>query len=466
MGKLPIILRGGDTPDDARAACREQGSAATVAVIGDAVARSETICRTIADRRDPLREIALREECTRGNGRRDRRVEVAIGADAAARPIATIAAWIGDSARRRRQRRDAVALARTRGYTWQESESKYQEANTDRSGSTWSYVIGNNDRERNCAVPFATPSRSEDAERRGRIAGDDRVDLTIASFSARRVRTRDRVIRSNLVGRTERRDRRHCDASPACSGTIGASIGSRSEMENNVLRCAMVDSITPVERNRSSVPPVTTGTTDTSSGGINDTRTDAHNRSASTVFEVRERSIGGDVNAGCESTTSTRDTSNHATKRFTDDDTASSRRSRLIGRLNAITGFADSPASTQLPAKIDPGGTKWTRTDCTYRWGPSLGICFVLRALLGLLAICLLCEMVTAAPSSSSAALGHSQTLETFEDGPIEDEELAMSRNKLGEDELEIIRRSIVQGLGLQRIPDPSKVCPCCTYIQ
>jgi len=48
------------------------------------------------------------------------------------------------------------------------------------------------------------------------------------------------------------------------------------------------------------------------------------------------------------------------------------------------------------------------------------------------------------------------EAIDTFEDG-IEEEEL-VPRNKLGNDELEIIKRSIMQGLGLQRIPDPSKV--------
>ncbi|KMQ84817.1 outer membrane cobalamin receptor protein, partial [Lasius niger] len=65
----------------------------------------------------------------------------------------------------------------------------------------------------------------------------------------------------------------------------------------------------------------------------------------------------------------------------------------------------------------------------------------------------LLCDVVLAAPSSSSSAL---ETMDVFEDG-IEEEELVIPRNTLGDDELEIIRRSIVQGLGLQRIPDPSK---------
>jgi len=55
--------------------------------------------------------------------------------------------------------------------------------------------------------------------------------------------------------------------------------------------------------------------------------------------------------------------------------------------------------------------------------------------------------MVLSAPSSSSV----------LEDD-VEEEELGIPRNNLGDDELEIIRRSIVQGLGLQRIPDPSKV--------
>lgn len=100
-------------------------------------------------------------------------------------------------------------------------------------------------------------------------------------------------------------------------------------------------------------------------------------------------------------------------------------------------------STSRFPAKIDPGGYAW-RTGT--RW-KSLNIGLVQRTLLlGLLATSLLCDAVLAAPPSSLVL-----------ENDVE-EELAMPRNGLGDDELEIIRRSIVQGLGLQRIPDPSKV--------
>ncbi|XP_011684734.1 PREDICTED: bone morphogenetic protein 4 [Wasmannia auropunctata] len=102
-------------------------------------------------------------------------------------------------------------------------------------------------------------------------------------------------------------------------------------------------------------------------------------------------------------------------------------------------------STSRLPAKIDPGGYAWrSKTDTRWRL-PGIGL--VQRALLlGLLATSLLCDAVLAAPPS---------VLEDEEF--LEEQELAAPGNGLGDDELEIIRRSIVQGLGLQRIPDPSK---------
>ncbi|XP_018044252.1 PREDICTED: uncharacterized protein LOC108684444 [Atta colombica] len=105
----------------------------------------------------------------------------------------------------------------------------------------------------------------------------------------------------------------------------------------------------------------------------------------------------------------------------------------------------DTSSTVRFPAKLDPGGRAWRiKTDTRWRL-PRIGL--VQRTLLlGLLATSLLCDMVLSAPSSSSV----------LEDD-VEEEELGIPRNNLGDDELEIIRRSIVQGLGLQRIPDPSK---------
>jgi len=450
MGKLPIIPQGADIPEDTSAVSREERSA--VIVVGDA-----TISGAVADR-EPIGEIAPRQGCTRGksaeSGGTDHPIEAAIGANAAARSIAA-----------RIRRRDAVAITRLHGHTRRENETV--QTDTDRTGSTWSYVIGN-DRGRDCAVLDAALARPE---QRNRTAGDDRdvTIATIASFFARRVRTRDRVTRSSLIGRIERRNRRRGDASPVCSESIAVSIDS-TEMEKT-LRHATVNSITEsvVERNRFSGSTIA-DITDVPSDGTKNTR-----RSAVTVFELsRELAIGSDVNAeGTDCGTSDR-----RSQRFADDDPVSSCRNGLIARLIGIADFtgakrslfpaervdvSGSSSSSQLPAKIDPGGSRRTKTGDTCCSGPLPRICFVLRAfLLGLLAMCLLCDVVMAAPSSSSSSslssiLEHSHAMGSFEDG-IEEEELAISRNKLGEDELEIIRRSIVQGLGLQRIPDPSKV--------
>jgi hypothetical protein len=421
MGKLPIIPQGADTPEDTSAVSREERSAGIV--VGGAVAD-----------REPIGEIAPRRGCTRGKS--------AVENGGAARSIAA-----------RIRRRDAVAITRLRGHTWRENEESVQQTDTDRTGPTWSYVIGN-DRGRNCAVLDAALARPE---QRNRIAGDDRdvTIATIASLFARRVRIRDRVIGSSLIGRIERRNRRRGDASPVCSEPIAASIDS-TEMRKT-LCYATVNSITTVERNRFSVSSIA-AITDVPSGSTKNTR-----RSAISVFELSREPIGSEVNA---------EDTDRRSQRFADDDPVSSCRNGLIG-IADFTGAKRSlfPAErvdvsgfSQVPAKIDPGGSRRTKTADTCCSGPLPRICFVLRAfLLGLLAMCLLCDVVMAAPSSSlssslSLTLEHSHAIETFEDG-IEEEELAMSRNKLGEDELEIIRRSIVQGLGLQRIPDPSKVC-------
>jgi len=458
MGKLPIIPQGADIPEDTSAVSREERSA--VIVVGDA-----TISGAVADR-EPIGEIAPRQGCTRGksaeSGGTDHPIEAAIGADAAARSIAA-----------RIRRRDAVAITRLHGHRRRENAT-VQQTDTDRTGSTWSYVIGN-DRGRDCAVLDAALARPE---RRNRTAGDDRdvTIATIASFFARRVRTRDRVTRSSLIGRIERRNRRRGDASPGCSESIAASIDS-TEMEKT-LRHATVNSITEsvVERNRFSGSSIADITDVPSDSKIHK---NTLRRSAQiTVFELsRELAIGSDVDAE-DTDCGTSDSRDRRSQRFADDDPVSSRRNGLIARLIGIADFtgakrslfpaervdvSGSSSSSQLPAKIDPGGSRRTKTADTCCSGPLPRICFVLRAfLLGLLAMCLLCDVVMAAPSSSSSSslssiLEHSHAMGSFENG-IEEEELAISRNKLGEDELEIIRRSIVQGLGLQRIPDPSKV--------
>ncbi|XP_029155744.1 bone morphogenetic protein 4 [Nylanderia fulva] len=127
---------------------------------------------------------------------------------------------------------------------------------------------------------------------------------------------------------------------------------------------------------------------------------------------------------------------------------------RLTGFVKPSCIFAEEVArrntssSLRFPARIEHrGGQVWRIKTC--RGLPRIG--FVLRAfLLGLLMMSLFCDLVLAAPSSSSL-----EAMDIFEDD-IE-EELVIPRNKLGEDELQIIRRSIVQGLGLQRIPDASK---------
>lgn len=130
----------------------------------------------------------------------------------------------------------------------------------------------------------------------------------------------------------------------------------------------------------------------------------------------------------------------------------------LIGLVKSSCIFAEevvdrgTSSSSQFPARLDRSEQTWRSK--TYWRLPRIGL--VRRALLlGLLVMSLLCDVVLAAPPSSSS-LSTLEAIDTFEN-IIEEEEL-VPRNKLSNDELETIRRSIVQGLGLQRIPDPSKV--------
>lgn len=285
-----------------------------------------------------------------------------------------------------------------------------------------------------------------------RIAVDDGrtccfSSIDVAPFFPRR-RARDRAISCDhfIHGRSsfiERRNRRRAVSSSLTrSRSVTASL---DVVEVEKASHNTVDDVT-IEReagNRFSVPYVDSadrvskcdGCTLSDSSVLNNA-----SRSPRTVLKTRE-SI--DVN----------DTGNVWANNNIDNSAG------LIGLVKSSCIFSeeivnrrDTSSSSRFPARIDRNGQTWRikthwrlpRTD------------FVLRTLLlGLLVMSLICDLVLAAPSSSSS-LSTLEAIDTFEDS-IEEEEL-VSRNKLGNDELEIIRRSIVQGLGLQRIPDPSKV--------
>lgn len=295
----------------------------------------------------------------------------------------------------------------------------------DPSGSSIIDVIGDH-AERSCALD-AMGGCSAGLWNASRIAGDDRrtccVPIDAAAFLARRRRVH------------ERRDRR--------AGSVLLARSKSAAGVEEIFRGA-VDSITTGWEDRGrfleSVSPLV-GTTDfskcngrtlSSNAASNVSDHDNVNGGSPTTVRGIGGPIDGDVN-----------TENPRTSdpRLIEIDIVES-----SCVLAEETVHRRSTSSTsRFPAKIDPGGHAWrTRTNTRWRL-PRIG--FVQRALLlGLLAMSLLCDAVLAAPSSS-----------VFEDD-IEEEELAAPRNGLGDDELEIIRRSIVHGLGLQRIPDSSKV--------
>lgn len=427
MGKLPITPRSGTIRDNARAEERREKATtttkttATVAVVvGGAEARSSATNDAIAD---PDRRFLT---ASRGEEYARRRSGIADSS----RPIGGTRS---DLVARRRRRDAAIdgAVARPRRNTWR-AESKGEAVRvTDRDPSTTSLrtdgLIGNY-AERSCALDAT-------ADRTGlwnvRIAGDDRrtccIPIDAAALLARRRRAR------------ERQNRR-----------AGSALLARSKLvagTEEIFRSA-VDSITIGRDGRSFEIPLA-GTTDFSkcnertlsnnaTSNVSD-QDDVNGGSPTTVREIGG-SIGSSINA--ESPLILENPARLIEISIIE----SSCEERPCVLAEETVHRRGASSTSRFPAKIDPGGHAW-RTKTGTRWRlPSIG--FVQRALLlGLLATILLCDAVLTAPQSSSV----------LEDG-VEEEDLAMPRNSLGDDELEIIRRSIVQGLGLQRIPDPSKV--------
>lgn len=427
MGKLPIIPRGDTTRDDERTAIRErEEKTATTATV---VARFSAIADSAAadrDRRFPIanaltRGFASGERCARENS-------------ADSRPIGKIAA---DArvviARRRRDAGIVGAITRLRRNTWHaEGESEAIEVIIDTLNKWRTNVSSNN-------VVESRISDGPDVLRNARIPGDEHtccVAIDVPSFRARR---HDRV---------ERRNRRTGGILSTRSRSVGAIDIAQIE---KILRNT-VDSITGRRKNRDRiyVPFANVFKCD---------RRISPNDTTNIVFGIRE-SIDNGVN-----------TEHIWTDSETDDDdptdsASSSHRGGSSARLIEIATIessceklpcifgkgADNGASSffsRLSAKIDPGGRKRVGTSGCLK--NPLRIGFVLRAfLLGVFAMSLLCDAVLAAPSPSDV-------MENFGDG-IEDERLTVSGNHLSDNELEIIKRSIVRGLGLQRIPDSSKV--------
>ncbi|KYN00472.1 hypothetical protein ALC62_08776 [Cyphomyrmex costatus] len=327
----------------------------------------------------------------------------------------------------RRRRRDALAaIARPRRNTWhaENKDDAVRMTVRDPSGSPRIDVIGDRAK-RSCALDATD---STDGFRNVRTADDERrtccVSVDATTFLSRRGPAR--VIRDLIV---ERRNRRADSALLARSRSVAGG--------EEIFR-STVDSIT-IGRKDWFFEASFFGTTDFPK---------CNERILSTSSIVPHEVTGGSSVREIDSDVNTENLRTSDSARLIEIDTVeSSYDEQPCVPAEEIVRRRDASSTVRFPAKLDPGGRAW-RTKTDTRWKlPRIGP--VQRTfLLGLLATSLLCDMVLSAPSSSSV----------LEDD-VEEKELGMPRNSLGDDELEIIRRSIIQGLGLQRIPDPSKVC-------
>ncbi|XP_011637377.1 uncharacterized protein LOC105427377 [Pogonomyrmex barbatus] len=447
MGKLPIIPGSDTIPDNARTDSQKEqqttttttttrttttaaAAAATAVIVDDAEARSSAV----ADR--------------------DRRFLIASTCEHVATRGEESAAEIGAVRRRRRDAGIAGEIARRpRRNTWHvegevEGETEaVRVTDHDPSGSSRTdRVIDEQNAARNCAL-------SATAANVGlwnvRIVGDDDrrtccVSADAAALPARRRRIRERATcgglhaagRVSFVVRWSRR----------VGGIVLPARSRSSDAGSGETLLRSTDSITTeqkVERGRLfEVPPV--DITDFSkcnerisfSRARNDGSSHGDDDSPTAVREIGG-SIDGDVDA--ENTRTSGDPA-----RLIEIDIQAPCEERLCVLAEETIHQTSTSSTSRFPAKIDPGGRAWRRIKTDTRWKLPRVRLAQRVLLLGLLATSLLCDAVLAAPSSSSV----------FEDGVGEED---LPRNNLGDDELEIIRRSIVQGLGLQRIPDASK---------
>lgn len=444
MGEFPIIPPSGITRDNARADSQEErqdratttaavaavaAAATAVAVIGGEEARSSAA----ADREH---RFLIASACGRVSREEDHARRIAN----AAHPIGGV---YSDLVARRR-RRD-VAIARPRRNTWHaESEESEAVRVTDRdpSGSPKTGIIGDH----------AARNRARDVTNSAelwnvRIAGEDCrtccVPIDATTFLARRRRARERATCTDFARHPSLVERQNRQADSALPARNGSPVAGSEE----IFRSA-VDSITTGRENRDrlfEIPLVDTTDFFTCNGRILPNNA-ASNVSGQDGVNSRSpmivREIGEPIDISVNAENPRTDPARLIEISIVESSTCKKRPCVLA---EEIVHRRSTSSTSRFPAKIDPGGHAWRIKSGTYWRSPSVG--FVQRALLlGLLTTSLLCDAVLAAPSSSSV----------LEDS-IEEEELTMPRNSLGDDELEIIRRSIVQGLGLQRIPDPSK---------
>lgn len=438
MGEFSIIPRSRITRDDARADGQEERqdrvtTTTTVAAAAAAIIGGEERSSAAADREH--RAFLITSACGRVSREEDH-----------ARRIADTAQPVGDVYADlvvRRRRRD-VAIARPRRNTWhaesEESSEAVRVTDRDPSASPRTGIIGDH-AARNRARDVTSSTELWNV----RIAGEDCrtccVPIDATTFLARRRRARERVTCTNLPGHPSFVERQNQQADSVLL-TLNESPVAGSE---EIFRSA-VDSITTGRENRLfEIPLVDTTDFSTCNGHSLSNNVssnvsghdDVNNGSPMIVREIGEP-IDISVNAENPRTDPARLIEISIVE--------SSYKKRPCVLAEEIVRRRSTSSTSRFPAKIDPGGHAWRIRTGTYWRSPSIG--FVQRALLlGLLTTSLLCDAVLAAPPSSSVL-----------ENSIEEEELTMPRNSLGDDELEIIRRSIVQGLGLQRIPDPSKV--------
>ncbi|XP_020285017.1 uncharacterized protein LOC109855310 [Pseudomyrmex gracilis] len=444
MGKLPIKNPLSDiTRENAKAVSgeeeeeEEEEKRTTSSVVIAAVARSSATYGTIADRD---RRVLITHDDDDYDDNNNNNDDDDIAARRPAWPSRAPIAKIGivpESVRSDHGRRDVVT--RSRRNTWHAERNGEEEttaidasADINLSESIIANVIDNNESSRTFDAPGASRGHCH-----ARIADDDDctccVAIDVTSFDAR---TR---VRRHTVDR-RRRERRNWsprvgDISTSRGKSIGASPIDIRRFER------ILDSSTKREEreDRFAIPIV---------GGIADISkcnecilSDSTVNNAISIIEIRD-SIGIDCRINAERTW------------INDRDC----RPRLIGIVESYDekrrpSHVENSGDTLFTSKFLTKVNATTKTNVACWRLPRLGLRVLL---LGLLAMSLFFDAALAMPSSSSSS-SSSALVETENLEKLDIEELEIPRNELGDDELEIIRKSIVQGLGLQRIPDPSK---------
>lgn len=490
MGKLSIIP-GRDTRDYARRTSKEEeeasrrAAAAAAVVAGGAVSRSSAASSAIADSAAADRRLHAAGAVDYDHPRRsdDTSSQGGTGGGCAGRRSAcdrpgianrtdlltdVIVGFPGDSPARRRCRVDDVppVATRLRRNTWHadrpEDESCVVEApsvGARRSDAADSRdAVDEAEQQRVLDASGALGTRRWDA----RIAGDERRRTCCATDVASPPQQQARRPRDRGAGPAANSgrpvvERRRSRRSATSAAARGRSVGAPDVPETDRILRSTVDGIAIANAAREGA----SGRKFAPKGAVNNERVGANGTSPVSVFEETRRQPTDDVDA-------------ERVVGSLDDDSSNGAPSEVVPRPARLIeiGIADSSCATRCLAGQAADGTRSlgktiarlvpdesparprTKTDTCWR-SPAARLGFVVRTLLlGLLAKSLLCDAVLGAPSSASIDLVDGSSV-VYED---EKEPAVKPGSDLREGELEIIRRSIVQGLGLQRIPDASKV--------